>query len=94
MEGESFESGADLGFSRGGGGGGLEGDLQKILKILSTFFRSTKLIYRALPEQKHPFWPNFLRCSQNFEKKMAKKGVFKHFLENFDKKKTRFTPQK
>ena len=74
MEGESFESGADLGFSRGGGG--LEGDLQKILKILSTFFRSTKLIYRALPEQKHPFWPNFLRCSQNFEKKNGQKGRF------------------
>ena len=38
-----FQTGADLGFSRGGGGGGF---FKKILKILTTFFfRSTKLIF-------------------------------------------------
>ena len=39
-------SGADLGFSPGGGGA----DFQKFSKSLSTFFfRSTELIFRALP---------------------------------------------
>ena len=43
---------ADVGFSRGGGGA----DFQKKSKILTTFFfRSTKLIFRALP--KHCFAP-------------------------------------
>ena len=31
------------------------------------------------------FWPNFE------EKKQAKKGILKHFLENFDKKKQVFS---
>ena len=46
-----IESGADLGFSRGGGGFS-----KKNSKILTTFFffRSTKLIFRALPKQCFP----------------------------------------
>ena len=31
------------------------------------------------------FWPNFLHRRQNFEK-IGQKGVFRHFLENFERK--------
>ena len=49
-----MQSGADLGFSRGGGGGGA--DFQKKMKNFDElFFRSSKLIFRALP--KHCFAP-------------------------------------
>ena len=72
--------GADLGFSRGGGGGFSK-------KFTTFFFRSTKLIFRALP--KHCFgpilWLNFPRGRQIFEK-TVKRAVFWHFLKNFDKK--------
>ena len=53
-------SGADLGFSRGGGGGGA--DFRKIFQNfddLFFFFRSTKLIFRALP--KHCFAPTLAK---------------------------------
>ena len=50
------------------------------------FFRSTKLIFRALPSTVLPqFWLNFLRRRQIF-KKTVKKAVFGHFLKIFDKK--------
>ena len=52
-------SGADLGFSRGGGA-----DFQKIFQNfddLFFFFRSTKLIFRALP--KHCFGPTLAKFS-------------------------------
>ena len=52
--------GADLGFSRGGGGA----DFQKIFQNfddLFFFFRSTKLIFRALP--KHCFAPTLAKFS-------------------------------
>ena len=62
-------------FSRGGGGGG--GGFSKKL------FRSTKLIFRALP--KHCFAPILAKFSAphaNFLK-TVKKAVFGHFLKNF-----------
>ena len=64
-------------FSRGGGA-----DFQKNFEnfVDLFFFRSTKLIFRALL-----FWLNFLRRRQIFEK-TVKKAVFGHFLKNFDKK--------
>ena len=85
-----FYTGADLGFSRGGGR-----IFKKISKILTTFFffRSTKLIFRALP--KHGFVPilaKFFAPQAKFWKKQAKKGVFRHFLENFDRKIAFFRP--
>ena len=73
---EKLTTGADLGFSRGGGGR----IFKKFRKFCRPFFTSTKLIFRALP--KHcfaPIWPNF-------EKNRPKKGVFRHFLEIFDQK--------
>ena len=71
-----FGPGADLGFSRGGG------DL---------FFRSTKLILRALLKHKalKRRWPIFCAAGK-FLKKEVKKTVFGPFLENFDKKKIAF----
>ena len=49
-------SGADLGFSRGGA------DFQKIFEnFVDLFFRSTKLIFRALP--KHCFAPILAKFS-------------------------------
>ena len=74
----------------GGGGGGWGSDFQKKFESFDDFFfRSTKLIFRALP--KHCFAPFFclnflLRRRQIFEKKTVKKAVFGHFLKNFDKK--------
>ena len=78
-------TGADLGFSRGGGGGRFQKKLENF-DDLFFFFRSTKLIFRALP--KHccaPISAKFLRRRQIFEK-TVKKAVFGHFLKNFDKK--------
>ena len=51
-------AGADLGFSRGGGA-----DFQKIFQNFDDlfFFRSTKLIFRALP--KHCFAPTLAKFS-------------------------------
>ena len=43
----STNPGADLGFSRGGGGGA---DFQKKIQKFCLFFRLTKLIFRALPK--------------------------------------------
>ena len=48
------------------------------------FFRSTELIFRALP--KHVLVPVLVNISQANFKKTAKKDVFRHFLENFDQK--------
>ena len=54
------------------------------------FFRSTKLIFRALQRTILPlFWQNFLRRRQIFEKTVTK-AVFGHFLKNFDKKNRAF----
>ena len=55
-------------------------------KLYRPFFRSTKLIFRALP--KHCFVPILAKFSApqaNFEK-IGQKGVFRHFLENLDRK--------
>ena len=60
-------------------------------KILGLFFRSTKLIFRALP--KHYKIPVLAKNSvpqAKFEKKQAKKGVSRHFFENVDRKKEFF----
>ena len=58
--------GADLGFSRGTGGGGVYFQ-KKIEHFDDLFFRSTKLIFRALP--KHCFAPILAK----FLKKQSKK---------------------
>ena len=69
----TLEAGADLGFSRGGGGG--------FSKILSTFFhRSTELIFRALPT--HTLVPVLGKVL----KKQSKKGVFGNFWKILTKK--------
>ena len=45
------------------------------------------MIFELSPSTVLPlFWQNFLRRRQIFEKKTVKKGVFRHFLENFDQK--------
>ena len=79
-----LSTGADLGFSRGGGR-----IFKKFSKILTTFFffGSTKMIFRALP--KHCFAPTLAKFSApqaNFFEKTVKKAVFGQFLKNFDKK--------
>ena len=50
IESSFLKAGADLGFSRGGGGGRI---FKKFSKNLTTFFffRSIRLIFRALPKQ-------------------------------------------
>ena len=74
------QSGADLGFSRGGGR-----IFKKFSKILTTFFffRSTKLIFRALP--KHCFAPILAKFSApqaNFSKN-SQKSRFWALFEKF-----------
>ena len=72
-------TGADLGFSRGGGR-----IFKKFSKILTTFFfRSTKLIFRALP--KHCFAPILAKFSApqaNFWKN-SQKSRFWALFEKF-----------
>ena len=59
-------------FLEGGGGGGFS---KNFFENLSTFFRSIKLIFRALPLARFSsLWPNFLRCRQNLKKKSPKKA--------------------
>ena len=76
-----FRGGSRI-FSRGGA------DFQKIFEnFVDLFFRSTKLIFRALP--KHCFVPIFgyIFCAAGkILKKQAKNGVFRHFLEIIDQK--------
>ena len=80
-----FLDGADLGFSRGGGR-----IFEKISKILTTFFfffRSTKLIFRALP--KHCFAPilaKFCAPQANFWKNSKKKPFLGTFWKILTKK--------
>ena len=65
-------------FSRGRGEGA---NFQKLFEIFSTFFcRSTKLNFRALPEQQIIPVLKFLSRRQNFEKS-GQKGVFMQFLK-------------
>ena len=55
---------ANLGFSHGRGGGGLA---KKNSTIRQPFFRSTKLIVRALPKHyKGPILANFLAAQAKF----------------------------
>ena len=80
---EIFKSGADLGFSRGGGA-----DFQKKIENFDDlfFFRSTKLIFRALP--KHCFAPVLAKFSapQANLKKTVKKAVIWPLFEKFRQK--------
>ena len=49
-------------------------DFPKFSKTLSTFFSSTKLIFRALPKQSFvPILANFCAPEANFKEKRAKK---------------------
>ena len=73
------KSGADLGFSRGGGG---------FSKILTFFFflgRPNWFFELSQSTALPLFWQNFLRRRQIFWK-TVKKAVFGQFLKNFDKK--------
>ena len=57
----------------------------KIIKILSTFFRSTILISRALRNHnKDPMLAKFPAQQANLIKQTGNKGVCRHFLETFD----------
>ena len=75
-------TGADLGFSRGG-------DFQKVLEHFEDLFQVDQVLFPfsefSYSTKKMMFWPIFLRRRYNF-KKQAKKAFFRHFLENFDKK--------
>ena len=82
---KNIYTGADLGFSRGEG----EADFQKIFENFvdptflgrpNWFFGLSQSTVLSL------FWPICLRRRQKLKKKQAKKGVFSHFLENFDQK--------
>ena len=69
-------SGADLGYSRGErGGGGAE--------ILSTFFLVRPNWFSELSQItiKTPFWPNFLRRMQIFEKNRPRKTFLGFFWQ-------------
>ena len=69
-------SGADTGFSQGGGW-----IFNKILKFLSTFSRSTKLNFCALQITVNTlFCQIFLLRRQTLKKKQAKKG-YKHYCK-------------
>ena len=77
-----LQTGADLGFSRGGGGG--VADFQKIFEnfddLFFLFFRSIKLIFRALP--KHGFVPilaKFFASQAKFWKNRSKKAFLGTF---------------
>ena len=66
-----IEAGADIGFCRGEGA-----DFQKISKILSTFFRSAKLIFWALLNQyKGTILTKFSAPQSNFRKKNRPKNL-------------------
>ena len=83
------QAGADLGFSRGGG------DLQKNFKNFVDFFLGDQIDFLSSPEalKRTCFGQNFCPAGKIFEKQ-AKKGVFRHFLENFDEKVARAPPSK
>ena len=76
----------DLGFSRG------VVQFLKKFRNFDLFFKSTKLIFLALPNRyKDPILTKFSARQANFcKKKGAKKAVFKHSLEKFLTKKLRF----
>ena len=68
-------------FSRGGGRIFFENFVDLF------FFRSTELIFWALP--KHglvPVWGQIFCAAGKILKKQSKQGVFRHFLESFDQK--------
>ena len=74
-------------FSRGGGGGGGWRIFKKNPKILTFFLGQPNRFFELSQSNLLPlFWQKFLRRRQIFEKKTVKKGVFRHFLKNFDKK--------
>ena len=74
------EPGVDLRFSR------RAFDLFLSTFFVDLFFRLTKMIFWAIAYlYKYPIRPNVLRRRQVFEK-IGQKGVFRHFLKNFDQK--------
>ena len=71
----------------GGGGGGVccDLDFQQIFEnFVNLFFRSTEIIFRALP--KHGFNPVLAKIE-----KIVQKVLFRLFLENFNQKKCVFS---
>ena len=55
------------------------------MRIFENFVDRIDLFELSQSTNKNLFWSNFLCRSLNFEKQ-ASKGVFRHFLENLDRK--------
>ena len=69
-----------------GGGANFQKKIRKFWRPFFFFFRSTKLIFRALPKQCFaPILAKFSAPQANFWKN-SQKSRFGHFLKNFDKK--------
>ena len=79
-----FESGADLGFSRGVGG---EFSKEKKSKFCRTFFRSTNLTFLDLPNHcKDPILTKFSAPQATFSKNRARKAILGSFWKILTKK--------
>ena len=78
----SYAPWADLGFSRGRGGG-----FQTNFKNFTIFFWFDQIDFPSCPTAlKDRVWPKFLRRRQFFEKKNRSKRRFWELFERFDKK--------
>ena len=63
-----------------------------VQKNCSTFFRTIKLTFQALPKHlQDPVLAYFLCCWRFFEKKTGQKKAFLGFLNNFDQKHSAFS---
>ena len=82
-----IQSGADLGFSRGG-----RAKFQKNFENFDDlFFQVDQIDFpSSLRAVKRPCFGQIFCAAGNFLKTQVKKAVFGHFLENFDKKKRVF----
>ena len=74
-----FNSGADLGFSRGG-----EAGFSKI--FVDIFFRTTELVFELSLSVFSPYFGQMFCAAGKILKKQSRKSIFRHFLEIFDKK--------
>ena len=85
MKNHLWQTGADLGFSRG------RADFQKILENFDNlFFKVDQIDFPSSPKAvKRPCFGQIFSGAVNFLEKQVKTAVFGHFLEIFDQK-TRF----
>ena len=74
-----FNSGADLGFFRGG-----EAGFSKI--FVDIFFRTTELVFELSLSVFSPYFGQMFCAAGKILKKQSRKSIFRHFLEIFDKK--------